>query len=199
MRVFFQVTPAPSPTERDRAVIVGGGYWAFRLYPVQERRAYFWEEVGRGRKDQAAIVWSVCQVCKSSFQAVADEVMRVQPEDPMKPVGPMDGLATPGIPEYPVHLLGNLVNLQMLSVRNNEISELPGRSCRRGANSGRVFVYVRSDRDHENVCERTAWRVQANAFQGGKPRFGSCTSTAIGSLTFRLRCTLSTALSPSRR
>jgi len=25
-------------------VIVGGGYWAYRLFPEEERRAYAWEE-----------------------------------------------------------------------------------------------------------------------------------------------------------
>ena len=37
----------------------------------------------------------------------------------------MDGLPTVDIEEYPVHLLGNLVNLQSLSVRNNRIEDLP--------------------------------------------------------------------------
>lgn len=36
-------------------------------------------------------------------------------------------IALAGIREYPVHLLGNLINLQMLSVRHNLITDLPGK------------------------------------------------------------------------
>ena len=42
-----------------------------------------------------------------------------EPLEPLKLVGPLDGQPTPGIRSYPVHLLGNLVNLQTLSVRLN--------------------------------------------------------------------------------
>ena len=50
-----------------------------------------------------------------------------EPEDPLKLVGPNDGQPTPGIKTYPVHLLGNLVNLQTLSVRHNLLTDLPGK------------------------------------------------------------------------
>jgi hypothetical protein len=36
-----------------------------------------------------------------------------QPEEPLREVGPTDGKATRGIPSHPVHLLGNLVHLQV--------------------------------------------------------------------------------------
>ena len=39
----------------------------------------------------------------------------------------MWGWGVAGIREYPVHLLGNLINLQMLSLRHNLITDLPGK------------------------------------------------------------------------
>ena len=78
LKTLWPFVPTPAPTNRDRAVIVGGGYWAYR-----GGRTPVWEE----------------------------------PDDPLALVGPMDGQPTPGIRQYPVHLLGNLVNLQTLSVR----------------------------------------------------------------------------------
>jgi len=88
LKTLWPLVPSPAPTLRDKAVIVGGGYWAYR-----GGRTPVWEE----------------------------------PEDPLKLVGPNDGQPTPGIKTYPVHLLGNLVNLQTLSVRHNLLTDLPGK------------------------------------------------------------------------
>jgi len=88
LKTLWPLVPLPAPTLRDKAVIVGGGYWAYK-----GGRTPVWEE----------------------------------PEKPLQLVGPMDGQPTPSIKQYPVHLLGNLINLQTLSVRHNLIQELPGK------------------------------------------------------------------------
>lgn len=38
LKDLWPVAPLPPFTERDKAVIVGGGYWAYRLFPEEERR-----------------------------------------------------------------------------------------------------------------------------------------------------------------
>jgi len=63
-----------------------------------------------------------------------------EPQDPLALVGPLDGQPTPGIREYPVHLLGNLINLQFLSVRHNLITDLPGKCFPRFQTSLRELV-----------------------------------------------------------
>jgi hypothetical protein len=45
MYTIYLQAPDPPFTERDKAVFVGGGYWAYRMFPEDERRAQAWEEV----------------------------------------------------------------------------------------------------------------------------------------------------------
>lgn len=184
----------------------------------------------------------------------------------------------------PVHLLGNLVNLQMLAVRNNQISELPGQSrseVHSWAHQGAVLVCLGGDvhfwaNPHTGMINESArkrefgvhfwsvgavhpWslsgaflvteradcsfspcilcsrlrsspvslfpfplspfplspfpfslfpsrfffpycaRYQASAFHVGRPRCGSCTSTATASPSSPSKCTPSTSSSPSPR